>query len=85
MDENLKVSADYKKWFNRGYRLREQFPDIFKTMVTPKDEPKEITQAFEAGAKEFERKFGYDREKENLKQQYRKRGKERTNAKNRKR
>lgn len=75
MDDDLKVSKEYKKWFNRGYHLRSTMPEVFKGMTVPENEPKEITQAFNAGVKQFETDYGIDREKEaqkeKLREQYR--------------
>tara|TARA_Y100000588_G_C14142942_1_gene876960 strand:+ start:658 stop:915 length:258 start_codon:yes stop_codon:yes gene_type:complete len=64
MEEELKISEEYKKWFNRGYHLRSTMPKVFKDMSIPSGEPKEITEAFEAGRKQFEKDFGYEKPRE---------------------
>ncbi|WP_422006803.1 hypothetical protein [Roseivirga pacifica] len=64
MEEKGNVSEDYKKWFNRGYHLRSTMPEVFENMTVPKGEPKEITEAFEAGRKQFEKDFGYEKQRE---------------------
>lgn len=71
MEEELKVYEEYKKWFNRGYHLRSTMPEIFKDMTVPQNESKEITQAFEAGRKEFEKEFGYNKERDDFREKMR--------------
>ncbi|WP_339608887.1 hypothetical protein [uncultured Roseivirga sp.] len=64
MEEEANISEEYKKWFNRGYHLRSTMPEVFKNMTVPQNEPKEITQAFEAGRKQFEKEHGIDLERD---------------------
>lgn len=81
MEEKGNVSEDYKKWFNRGYHLRSTMPEVFENMTVPKGEPKEITEAFEAGRKQFEKEYGHTNEIDN----YRDRMREQLNANRKKR
>lgn len=72
MEEKGNVSEDYKKWFNRGYHLRSTMPEVFENMTVPKGEPKEVTEAFEAGRKQFEKDHGLDMDMKTNREQLRK-------------
>lgn len=71
MEEKTTVSEEYKKWFNRGYHLRSTMPEIFKDMKVPPGEAKEITEAFDAGRKQFEKDFGLEKEREEVRNRIR--------------
>lgn len=66
MEEELSVSADYKKWFNRGYSLRQIMPEVFDGLTIPKNEPSMNTKAFDAGAKQAQRENTVNQERDNL-------------------
>lgn len=69
-EESLEVSDEYKRWFNRGYELRKTMPEVFNNMKTPQNEPKGITQAFEAGVKQFERENVRDQLREQMERKF---------------
>lgn len=63
MEENLKVSENYKKWFNRGYELQKSMPTILNGM-TIQGILSERSEAFHAGRKQYELDRARDVEKE---------------------
>ena len=63
MEENLKVSEEYKKWFNRGYELQKSMPNVFDSL-TIQGEGSEKAQAFEAGRNQYEMDKDREIEKE---------------------
>lgn len=64
MEEDIKVSEEFKKWFNKGYDLRNKMPEVVKSMKLSENEQSENMKAFAAGAKEFEREYGFDKDQE---------------------
>ena len=82
-NKNDKVSEEYKRWFNRGYHLRSTMPEIFEHMTVPPGEPKEITEAFEAGRKQFEKEYGLDKERDDFRKEMRDHLKQKRQSKDR--
>jgi hypothetical protein len=83
MEEKGNVSEDYKKWFNRGYHLRSTMPEVFENMTVPKGEPKEITEAFEAGRKQFEKEYDLTNERDEYRELMKKRLRNKNKSKHR--
>lgn len=83
MEEETTISEDYKKWFNRGYELRKTMPEVFKSMTFPNNEPKEITQAFEAGRKQYEADYGMDLERDSFRERMSEKFRSKDKGKNR--
>jgi len=74
MDEDLAVSEDFKKWFNKGYQFGQEFPQLKDQITTPKGGLNDKMKAFDAGLKQFEKDHGYDqklKEREDLRSHYR--------------
>jgi len=63
MDEDLDISEDFKKWFNKGYQFGQKFPHLKDQITTPKDGLNDKMKAFDAGLKQFEKDHGYERQK----------------------
>lgn len=63
MEENLKVSENYKKWFNRGYELQKSMPIVLNGM-TMQGTATERSEAFNAGRKQYELDCAHEIEKE---------------------
>ena len=81
--EDEKVSEQYKKWFNRGYHLRSTMPEVFEHMTVPPGEPKEITEAFEAGRKQFEKEYGLEKERDDYRERIREQLRDKRQSKDR--
>lgn len=65
--EDLEVTDKYKKGFNHGYLVREQFPKIIKGMSVPENEHSDYTQGFNDGVKQYEREFAREQVRQDLK------------------